>query len=218
MPRYGHSLRGRQAEAVAKLPDLSLDACQIKRATGTDSAVAADQQLFSTPRIQLLENGARFGTRFRIDGGSSAQSGANTNPTGAITNGALTASGGTRTPNHRFRRPMLYPIELRTPTIKRCESSGPPLLDESGDSAVLLPYRNRTTSSNQKTVPLPSGTGVASVDGEGMDSARRDGRRTGRYPLASRRKVGTALKNPMTCRPTLFTSAAAIALHLPRRT
>jgi hypothetical protein len=35
-----------------------------------------------------------------------------------------TASEGTRTPNHRFRRPMLYPIELRTQSYALCCTAG----------------------------------------------------------------------------------------------
>ncbi len=111
MTRYGHSLRGREAEAVAKLPDLSLSACEVKRATGTDDGhangkndLARDLALLVAPSCTTL------------------QASAQTTRVGDGENGVLTASGGTRTPNHRFRRPMLYPIELRT--LVRGESLG----------------------------------------------------------------------------------------------
>jgi hypothetical protein len=55
MTRYGHSLRGRQAEAVAKLPDLSLEVCQVKRATGADDSTAKGPN-------DLARNLRRFGS------------------------------------------------------------------------------------------------------------------------------------------------------------
>src|SRR5262245_22324552 len=51
------------------------------------------------------------------------------------------APGGTRTPNPRFRRPMLYPIELRV--LGRINTTQPPAIRQSalgrriGDSDVL---------------------------------------------------------------------------------
>ena len=49
MSRYTHTLHGQEAEAVAKLPDLSLPDRQAQRATGTDGRVVnADLDLASS--------------------------------------------------------------------------------------------------------------------------------------------------------------------------
>jgi len=36
MTRYGHTLRGQEAEAISRLPDLSMPDRQAQKATGTD--------------------------------------------------------------------------------------------------------------------------------------------------------------------------------------
>jgi integrase len=102
MTRYGHSLRGRQAEAVAKLPDLSLEVCQVKRATGTDDStakgptdLARNLALLVAPSCTTLHGSAQ------------------TTRVGAVENGVLNAPGGIRTPDRRIRNPLLYPTELR---------------------------------------------------------------------------------------------------------
>jgi integrase len=103
MSRYTHTLRGQEAQAVAKMPDLSIASCQAEqRATGTDGTpVNAGSDLAS----DLALSGAGKATDM--------QARTNTAPTGDSENAVLTAPGGARTPNRRFRRPMLYPIELQ---------------------------------------------------------------------------------------------------------
>ncbi len=98
MTRYGHTLRGQEAGAVAKLPSLSLSGPQNQKATGTDGK-----------GIVLAENLAELGAPVCANMCTPAE----TTSTGAMKNAVLTAPGGTRTPDPRFRKPVLYPAELR---------------------------------------------------------------------------------------------------------
>jgi integrase len=84
MTRYGHSLRGREAEAVAKLPDLSLSACEVKRATGTDDSHANGKNDLARNLALLVASPC-----------TTLQASAQTTRVGAVENGVLTASGGT---------------------------------------------------------------------------------------------------------------------------
>ena len=102
MSKYTHVLRGQEHEAVAKLPDLSSPDAQSQRATGTDGQGV-------TRDFDLAENLAFSGAEVC----SSMQSSAETTPTGAIKNGDSNTPERARTPNLRFRRPTLYPIELQ---------------------------------------------------------------------------------------------------------
>jgi len=97
MSRYTHIFRGQEAEAVAKLPDLSAPDRQAQKATGTDERnVTGDSDLAS--------NLAFFGAGWC----SVVQSRAETTPTGAIKNGDLKANGRIRTDNRWFTKPELY--------------------------------------------------------------------------------------------------------------
>ncbi len=139
MTRYGHSLRGREAEAVVKLPDLSLSACEVKRATGTDDShangtndLAQDLALLVAPSCTTMHPSAQ------------------TIRTGAIENGVFDCVRRDSNPQPSVPKTDALSIELRTPKPKCCESSKPPSLDESGDSAVPPPYWNDKMPSNQK--------------------------------------------------------------------
>ena len=88
--RYTHVRLHDERAALEMLPDLTARPTDEQaQATGTDGAAVTDQQQYATRCIHMTENGARFGARLGIDGGSSAQSSANTNPAGAITNGVF---------------------------------------------------------------------------------------------------------------------------------
>lgn len=103
MSRYTHTLRGQEAEAVTRLPDLSTSAeAEAQWATGTDGrdvTMSSDLALRLAPTRPIVCNEQQ-----RSAGG---------NPTGDIENGDSTAPGGIRTCDLRFRKPMLYPTELR---------------------------------------------------------------------------------------------------------
>ena len=103
MSKYTHVLRGQEHEAVAKLPDLS-PGFQSQRATGTDGQGV-------TRDFDLAENLAFLGAEVC----SPMQPSSETAPTGAIKNGDSNTPERIRTPNLRFRRPTLYPIELQAP-------------------------------------------------------------------------------------------------------
>jgi len=97
---YTHLLGGDLAKAVASLPDLSANV-QERKATGTDDVTVTGNDLASNlaflPATQC----------------TSMQRSVNDNPTGGIKNRVSTTPGRIRTSNLRFRRPMLYPIELQ---------------------------------------------------------------------------------------------------------
>ena len=103
MSRYTHTLRGQEAEAVAKLPDLSTPAeAEAQRATGTDGRdVTMSSDL--APRL----------ARTRPIVCNEQQRSAGANPTGDIENADSTTPGAIRTHDLRFRKPVLYPTELR---------------------------------------------------------------------------------------------------------
>jgi integrase len=101
MNTYTHLLGGKQeAEAVACLPDLSAIQ-QEQRATGTDAANVTQNDLASylafLPATQC----------------NSMQRSAIATPTNGSKNAVLTTPGRIRTCDLRFRKPTLYPTELR---------------------------------------------------------------------------------------------------------
>ena len=102
MSKHTHTLRGQEHEAVAKLPDLTAPDANSQKATGTD-----DNSV--TGKSDLAENLAFLGAGKC----SSMQGGAENTPTGAVKNGDCNTPERIRTPNLRFRRPTLYPIELQ---------------------------------------------------------------------------------------------------------
>ncbi len=102
MSKYTHTLRGQEHEAVAKLPDLSAPEPQAQRATGTDG------RNVTTPSD--LASDLAFSSAGKC---TQPQGSAENTPTGDVENGVCITPGGARTPNLRFRRPTLYPIELQ---------------------------------------------------------------------------------------------------------
>ena len=100
MSRYTHLFRGQESEAIAKLPDLSLPSKkkQSAVATGTDNVTAND--LTYTGRIDVQQR-------------TSANPNELTNPDNESRTAFVTTPGRTRTCDLRFRKPMLYPAELR---------------------------------------------------------------------------------------------------------
>lgn len=97
MSRYSHTLLGAEAEAIASLPDCSPSSRERQKATGTDG------------KTDLALNSAFLGA---------AQVGSNAPqckdaPLNDTKNRVLTTPGRTRTFDLRFRKPMLYPAELR---------------------------------------------------------------------------------------------------------
>ncbi len=108
MSKYTHVLRGQEREAVAKLPDSNIVDVKTLQATGTNGADVThetDLACFSA------DSGA--GTR------SCMQADAKTDPTGAIKKGDSNTPERIRTPNLRFRRPTLYPIELQAQVLSK---------------------------------------------------------------------------------------------------
>ena len=109
LARYSHLLRGQEAEAIANLPDLSLPAQETQRATGTLSK--GEDTL---PKTEGREkNLARFLAAKGAVLCSPMQSGEAGTPIDAAENADSTTPERIRTPNLRFRRPTLCPIELQ---------------------------------------------------------------------------------------------------------
>jgi integrase len=96
MSRYTHTLHGQEAEAVAKLPDLSLPDRQAQRATGTDG--------------RAVDGGFDLASRLAPPGVQaciSAQAGAKQNRVPGVENAVLNEAEGARTLNLRIDSPML---------------------------------------------------------------------------------------------------------------
>ena len=108
MSRYTHLLHGAEAEAVRSLPDLSRPAQESQRKTGTDGDITRCH----APK-NLAENLADLGA----SSCNRMQSAASNTRDGDSKNAVSNAPGGARTPNLRFRRPTLYPIELQAQTL-----------------------------------------------------------------------------------------------------
>jgi integrase len=104
MSRYTHIFRGQESEAIKKLPDLSQPSSQAQanKKTGTDDADVAEDKNFA---IYLAKQG-------HIPDYNSKQQ-VTVKPVFENKTGLSTTPGGIRTPNLRFRRPTLYPIELQ---------------------------------------------------------------------------------------------------------
>ena len=102
MGRYTHTTLGQESQAIKSLPDLSLPSqqAQQKIATGTDGKTN-DKNL------------ARFSLLRAAQVCDSVQSDAGTNRTGDNDSAFLNAPGEIRTHDLRFRKPALYPTELR---------------------------------------------------------------------------------------------------------
>ena len=109
MSRYTHLFRGQESEAVARLPDLSLPSEQQKAAavrSGTDGCN------LDTPGPQEKNLASHLAFQ-DAQPCNSVHEPSQVIPTGAIKNAVSTAPGGARTPDLRFRRPTLCPIELQ---------------------------------------------------------------------------------------------------------
>ena len=98
MNKYTHTLAGQESDAVAMLPDLSQPSQQSQRAiaTGTDG-----------------KNLARFLARETGKHSTTSDNMGQANCTGDNDNAFLNAPGEIRTHDLRFRKPALYPTELR---------------------------------------------------------------------------------------------------------
>ena len=131
MSLYTHTLKGQESEAIANLPDLSLPSRKSQRATGTDD-VAIDSAY--KPAYKKLAKNAYFdglqkssvGTEDRTespdngDGNTSHKSfdmnmlGTEKAPMSPTDIGSKSNTPDRiRTCDLRFRKPMLYPTELR---------------------------------------------------------------------------------------------------------
>jgi integrase len=107
MTRYGHTLRGQTADAVAKLPSLPLAGPEEAKATGTDDqAVGTETDLASGLALSSA-------TEDNV-----VQASTGTAPAGDSGSAVLTAPGRIRTCDLRFRKPMLYPAELRARLLR----------------------------------------------------------------------------------------------------
>jgi integrase len=100
MSRYCHTLRGQEAAAVGKLPDLNVGGPQQQKATGTDDVTASDNYAEISDILHAEQCGS-VRDRAQCNGG------------GATENAVLTTPGRTRTFDLRIRNPLLYPTELR---------------------------------------------------------------------------------------------------------
>ena len=98
MTRYGHNLRGQTAEAVSKLPSLSPTTRESQKATGTDGKGIVLASCLADLSAQPFTN---------------MHSHAQSTSSGDSENAVLIAPGKIRTCDLRFRKPMLYPTELR---------------------------------------------------------------------------------------------------------
>ncbi len=133
MSRYTHIFRGQESEAVASMPDLSSPSkeAQETRATGADVMVAdgaykpAYKKLAKKP-YSVCNHSSLIGTsdKDKITSNPTqterskslkvAELGTKKEPMSSADTGSKSnAPVGIRTPNLRFRRPMLYPIELQ---------------------------------------------------------------------------------------------------------
>ena len=127
MNRYTHIFRGQESKAIANLPDLSLPSKQNQKATGTDDlavdgaykklAKKSDFDCNSMSSIGFGEE--QHKTRCEQNSGNVkplqvAELGTKKERMSSTgTDSKSTTPEGTRTPNLRFRRPTLYPIELQ---------------------------------------------------------------------------------------------------------
>ena len=118
---YTHSLRDQLSDAVNRFPDFTEPQQEGQKKTGTDEAKAVPPDGGKGGAL----NGAQTGNHRRISADFGGQMGGNAQDQRIAGKGPLNAekaiSGGheentperIRTSNLRFRRPMLYPIELR---------------------------------------------------------------------------------------------------------
>jgi len=123
--RYAHSLRGQAAKAIEGLPDLSAPApeSETMQATGTDGRAVdmggeklgvnlggiARQTVPSMPSVRFgAQNDPQTGTSSEV-----AENKAKTAYSAENQGLEATAPGRIRTSDLRFRKPMLYPAELR---------------------------------------------------------------------------------------------------------
>lgn len=102
MSTYSHTLRGQEAEAVAKLPDLAVAEQQAQRATGTDQG---DVTVSGVLASDLALRGAQQCTSMHTSAQTTLADGGK--------NAVLNTPGRTRTSDLRIRNPLLYPTELR---------------------------------------------------------------------------------------------------------
>jgi len=133
MSRYTHIFRGQESEAVASMPDLSSPSkeAQKTKATGTDDMVAdgaykpAYKKLAKKP-YSVCNHSSLIGSsdKDKITSNPTqtecskslkvAELGTEKEPLSSTDTGSKkNTPGEIRTPNLRFRRPMLYPIELQ---------------------------------------------------------------------------------------------------------
>ncbi len=104
MAGYTHIFRGQKSKAVEKLPDLSLPSSKAESniKTGTDNIDVTEGKNFAITLAKLSGN-----LRTPLD--STGQTNSDNDKDKAV----LNAPGGIRTCDLRFRKPMLYPTELR---------------------------------------------------------------------------------------------------------
>jgi hypothetical protein len=104
LSRYTHTLTGQEAEAIRSLPNLSAPSHETQKATGTDG-----KSVQTDASKNLAANLAEFSAS-KCNG---MQSGAVSFPADDRKNAVLNTPERTRTSDLRFRKPMLYPAELR---------------------------------------------------------------------------------------------------------
>ena len=123
MSRYTHTLRGQESEAVESLPDLSLPGKQDQKATGTDDspvdstykpAYLDGQSLSTIGSAKEFENKSFNGDVTSDKPLQTSQLGIEKEP---ISPNDSTSNSNAperiRTSDLRFRKPLLYPTELR---------------------------------------------------------------------------------------------------------
>ncbi len=135
MSRYSHTYQGQESDAIASLPDLTKPSRERQQAkqTGTDAVKVIPGHLSKTGQKNLAYNlaflcGQQCNSvdHYGQTGGNSGKSknaGECPKSTGKAVSATITEEKqntpeGIRTSNLRFRRPMLYPIELRAHEIQ----------------------------------------------------------------------------------------------------
>ena len=144
MSRYTHVFRGQESEAVANLPDLSSPSKEQQRLMGTDDRAAESAESAYKPAYKKLAKNAYSGcpqsANIGTDDSCNLEKKSETNdfdkslqasrlgtkkePVSSPDSDSKNNAPDTiRTCNLRFRRPMLYPIELQALQVPNGSSS-----------------------------------------------------------------------------------------------
>ena len=137
MSRYTHIFSGQESKAVADMPDLSSPSKEAQKAVATGTDNLPVDSAYKPAYKKLTKNADFEGNSMSLFGSDRMQAQANVEPNGDnakaiqgtdlgtkktllatdVTAPKTITPGRTRTCDLRFRKPMLYPAELRAQTI-----------------------------------------------------------------------------------------------------